>query len=664
MRTEPLSPRNFRTDINGLRAWAVVSVVLFHFGISGFSGGFVGVDIFFVISGFLMTGIIYKGLSQADTNRSKFSILDFYLSRAKRIIPALLVLCSVLLVVGWFFQLSSDYRLLGMHSAMSLAFLSNIKYWKEAGYFDTESHEKWLLHTWSLSVEWQFYLILPLLMLALWKIKTGKTPMTILFIVCSVASLLASIIITKLNPSAAFYLLPTRAWEMLAGGLVFLLSDKINLSAAKAKLVETTGIILLLYSIFAYDGLVPWPSWNALVPVIGSMLVLLAARQESIWTSNYTAQWLGTRSYSIYLWHWPIWVGLGYLQNQHDPKYIVLGLIATLLLGHISYQYIEEPFRKQFGKSSRVRTSIALAVCVATISAIGVTVRLNDGFLGRLSETTTTIEKESLNFNSRRPECLGWGSNTSPSCLYGGDTIKAVVVGDSHSDTVMTAIEDALPSDSYGVRGISYSGCPTIFGVKKVGTEKNCIKFNEWILSEITKTPSSVPVIIVNRLTSNIYGANETPSQNNTPQIYFSTKHKNINDNFLSEVESNIISSICLLAKTRKVYIVRPIPEMGVHVPKTMALSSMNGNKTEVSISLSDYNTRHEFTNQTLDKAAEQCGVVVLDPTPYLCSEGRCHGEVDGIPLYADDNHLSEKGNRLLIPMFEKVLSEEASAQN
>ena len=611
-----------------------------------------------------MTGIIYKGLSQADINRRKFSILDFYLSRAKRIVPALLVLCSVLLAVGWFFQLSADYRLLGMHSAMSLAFLSNIKYWKEAGYFDTESHEKWLLHTWSLSVEWQFYLLLPLLMLGLWKLKSGKTPMTILFVVCSIASLLASIVVTKINPSAAFYLLPTRAWEMLAGGLVFLLSDKISLSVAKAKLVESTGILFLIYSIFAYDGLVPWPSWNALAPVIGSALVLLAARQESIWTGNYTAQWLGTRSYSIYLWHWPIWVALGYMQNEQNPIYIALGLAATLFLGHISYLFIEEPFRKHLGNSSRVKTSTVLIVCVATVSAIGITIRINEGFLGRLSEATTNIEKESLNFNPRRPECLGWGSHTSPSCLYGGDTIKAVVVGDSHSDTVITAVEDALPNDSDGVIGISYSGCPTIFGVKKVGAEKNCIKFNEWVLSEITKLPTSVPVIIVNRLTSNIYGANETPSQKNTPQIYFSTKHKDINDTFLSEVENNVISTTCLLAKTRKVYILRPIPEMGVHVPKTMALSTMNGNESEVSIALSDYNIRHAFTNQTLDKAAQKCGVVILDPAPYLCSNDRCHGEVDGVPLYADDNHLSEKGNRLLIPMFEKVLTEKVSAEN
>ena len=140
----------FRPDINGLRAWAVIAVVLYHFGVPGFQGGFVGVDIFFVISGFLMTGIITKGIV-----KGKFSFLEFYLARAKRIIPALVAVCATLLVLGWTFLPSTDYKTLASHSVYSLLFLSNFEYWLSAGYFDAESHEKWLLHTWSLSVEWQ-----------------------------------------------------------------------------------------------------------------------------------------------------------------------------------------------------------------------------------------------------------------------------------------------------------------------------------------------------------------------------------------------------------------------------------------------------------------------------------------------------------------------------
>ena len=158
MSTSP--PQIFRKDINGLRAWAVMVVVLFHFGVPGFAGGFIGVDIFFVISGFLMTNILIKKL---ENPHQKFSVWDFYLARAKRIVPALLVLCITLLALGWLMLPPQDYRSLGMHTLTSVLFASNIQYWREAGYFDVASHDKWLLHTWSLSVEWQFYVLLPLL---------------------------------------------------------------------------------------------------------------------------------------------------------------------------------------------------------------------------------------------------------------------------------------------------------------------------------------------------------------------------------------------------------------------------------------------------------------------------------------------------------------------
>ena len=159
----PIQPKAFRHDINGLRAWAVVAVVLYHFGVPGFAGGFVGVDVFFVISGFLMTGIIISGLERGD-----FSLWGFYLARARRIIPALLVLCASLLILGWFWLPNADYKMLASHVCTAVAFVSNLKFWREAGYFDAASHEKWLLHTWSLSVEWQFYILLPLGCLLLW----------------------------------------------------------------------------------------------------------------------------------------------------------------------------------------------------------------------------------------------------------------------------------------------------------------------------------------------------------------------------------------------------------------------------------------------------------------------------------------------------------------
>tara|TARA_R110001583_G_scaffold103705_2_gene250998 strand:+ start:387 stop:995 length:609 start_codon:yes stop_codon:yes gene_type:complete len=195
----------FRTDINGLRAWAVVAVVLFHFGVPGFDGGFIGVDVFFVISGFLMTGIIL-GKLLTPNRESSFSLLGFYLARARRIIPALMALCIALLILGWYFLPTYDYRMLATHVITALLFISNIKFWREAGYFDPASHEKLLLHTWSLSVEWQFYLLFPIVLMVLWKLWPNRRFIGVLLLAGFVISLGLSIAITRVNPGAAFYL--------------------------------------------------------------------------------------------------------------------------------------------------------------------------------------------------------------------------------------------------------------------------------------------------------------------------------------------------------------------------------------------------------------------------------------------------------------------------
>ena len=322
---------SFRADINGLRAWAVAAVVFYHFGIPGFSGGFVGVDVFFVISGFLMTGIVVKGLE-----RGNFSLIGFYMARGRRIVPALVVVCAVLLALGWWVLMPPDYKRLGSHAVYSLAFLSNIEFWQEAGYFDVASREKWLLHTWSLSVEWQFYLILPVVLWVVWRLKPGRVVQTLAVGSGLVASLLACVLVTNNQSGTAFYLLPTRAWEMLGGGLVFLLASKPKLSALHRRSLEFIGLMLIVLSVVFFDRDTIWPGGRAMLPVMAAMLVLLANR-HSLWTASKLPQWLGDRSYSLYLWHWPVYVALVYIGFRDNPWAIAGALLLTVLLGHLSY---------------------------------------------------------------------------------------------------------------------------------------------------------------------------------------------------------------------------------------------------------------------------------------------------------------------------------------
>ncbi len=643
----------FRTDINGLRAWAVVAVMLYHFGVPGFAGGFIGVDVFLVISGFLMTGIVVRGLESG-----RFSISAFFMARARRILPALIVLCAVLMALGWWVLLPTDYLELGTDSVFSLAFLSNIRFWLEAGYFDAPSREKWLLHTWSVAVEWQFYLLLPLSLLAVWSWRPGRRPVVVAMLAGLLISLGLCIVLTVVWPAAAFYLLPTRAWEMLAGGLVFLLADRVTLTARQRIALEAGGLALVVGAVAGLDSGSPWPGWRAIVPVAGTVGVLLSGRPRSIWTSHPVAQWLGTRSYSLYLWHWPIVVALTYVQWQTNPAAIAAGLVLTLVLADFSYQLVESPARLRL-RGLRLGSGLAaLLGGVAAVAAPAIGTRLSDGVVGRFSPSIEAVRKESLNKNPRQAECLAQNGVVSPSCMYGGNLLRVIVIGDSHADSIVSSVVSAAPDPQHGVMEWTYAGCPTIEGANRKGhTPFQCAAFLTWTFEQLKRIPPNIPLIIVNRTTAYAVGQNEgarPPAAAIAPLVYFSEPDASA-PGILAEFARRLTDTACQLAKDRPVYLVRPIPEMGIDVPKAMARALAFGHTLDVSLSVAEYHRRHALVWAAQDDAYKRCGVMILDPLPYLCPDGRCHGSGSGRPVYYDDHHLSEYGNRLLVPMFAKV---------
>lgn len=321
---------NFRYDINGLRAIAVLGVLLFHFDNSWLTGGFAGVDVFFVISGYLMTSIIFRGFERND-----FILYRFYLARANRIIPALAVLCSTVLILGWFFLNALDYKPIGAQVASSMTFLSNISYWMDSGYFNESSNENWLLHTWSLSVEWQFYIIYPAVLLMIRRFIPLNSMKWIILAVTFIA-LSFSIYASHRWTQASYFLLPTRAWEMLIGGVVFLFP--LHLKKVQSQVMNILGLFLILLSYVYVNKYEPWPGILALVPVLGTCFVIYANQQSNVILNNKLINKLGRSSYSIYLWHWPVVVLGYYLQIDH---WWVLGIPLSLVLGFFSYHVIE-----------------------------------------------------------------------------------------------------------------------------------------------------------------------------------------------------------------------------------------------------------------------------------------------------------------------------------
>lgn len=355
----------YRHDIAGLRAIAVTAVVLFHFSIPGFSGGFSGVDVFFVISGYLMTSIIFTAIEER-----RFSLIDFYLSRFKRIIPALAVMLLATYVIIWFVYSGDAIELMTVakHLASSLTFISNFIYFSETGYFDQAAHTKWFLHTWSLSIEWQFYILFPLVVLMLKRCcyKKSRQLITALFF----ASFAASVILSSKNDGGAFFLPHTRLWELLAGSLVFLWPIKISRFISRAFLL--IGLVLIAYSVTAFHENLMWPGYHAFIPVLGTMLIIYADIQNFFVLSSRLSQWFGRISYSLYLWHWPIVVGLHYFQLIDEFWAITMGLAASCMLAHLSANLVERKNWLLFGTAKKNLTLYFItSISVALLIFIG-----------------------------------------------------------------------------------------------------------------------------------------------------------------------------------------------------------------------------------------------------------------------------------------------------
>lgn len=651
------SPIHFRADINGLRAWAVVAVVLFHFGVPGFSGGFVGVDVFFVISGFLMTGIIVRELEQPDRS---FSVLAFYLARARRILPALVVLCATLLLLGWRLLPASEYAALGGQVVAALGFFSNLLFWQEAGYFDSASHDKLLLHSWSLSLEWQYYLILPWLLWASWRLLPNRRAQIALLGLGCILSLLLCVLATPIKTSASFYLLPTRVWELLAGGLVYLLPPR-ALSPRWRGFLELAGLGLIIAAVALFSADSPWPGWRAGVPVAGTLLILLAARQHSPWTGNPLAQWLGNCSYSLYLWHWPVVVALVYLERAGQPSAVLAGMALSLVLGWLSFRLVEQPARFTLYRLPLLPAAASLLLVTLLAVLPGLAIQARQGIPGRLPAEVDAVFAEARHTNPRREECLHNEFSQVPECTYGGDQLGVIVIGDSHAGALVRAVERALPTPDLHVLDWSMSNCPTIAGIRAVNQlTYRCGEFVEHKAATRDSALDKAPLLIINRMSYYLYGPNEPDRAREVqmPFLYFTTPYPTRSPEYLQAMRDGFIDTACRFAQQRPVYMLRPTPELMLDVPRTMGRALMRGTSAEVAISREQYQRRNAYAWQTQDLAAERCGVKILDPLPYLCPDNRCRGALDGLPLYSDDDHLNARGGELLVPLFRNLFNQ------
>lgn len=637
----------FRADINGLRALAVLAVLAYHFGIPPFRSGFTGVDVFFVISGYLMTGIILGRLE-----RGTFSVLGFYLDRARRIIPALAVLIAAVLVLGYAILLPADYIRLSKDAASSALFASNLLYWNASGYFDTGVEQKWLLHTWSLSVEWQFYLLYPLLLVA--AVKLAPRPR--LAPILAVAALLSFALMAALSlsrPSSGFFLLPPRAWEMLAGGLVFLAPA---LSGKASRAAQIAGLALILVSAVAFDP-VSWPDGWALAPVLGAALVILAGRSDSRITGNPVMAWVGLNSYSIYLWHWPVAVLLKRSVHVHDPLWIAGGVAVSLVLGHLSWRFVERlaqpATRAPHIHTRRIaldwRTHLAFAVPVVLLAGISGAVWKARGLPQRFSaEVQAAAAEAEPRIVPGAFDCFARGRGLPEPCVLGParTPVRATLLGDSHADSQIEGFLAAIPAGMSGGVGFNaYSACPPVLGARPAYPDgSQCQAFLARYLEPFTR-PHREPLVLV--------GSWVTYVEN--PALLFPGGSATPN---AADFTANLVRSSCRLAAAGPTYMVLPTPQFDFAVAETLQYRLIADPKApDIAIPVAEHLARHRQVIAALRQASAQCGVKLLDPTPYLCPRGQCMGSIRHIATIRDRSHLTNYGASLITPMFAPVFA-------
>jgi len=306
-----------------------------------------------------------------------------------------------------------------------------------------------------------------------------------------------------------------------------------------------------------------------------------------------------------------------------------------------------------------------LGVAMVLVAVPALLVWKQQGVTGRFAPAVELAAAEANNGNPRRDECHPGKGTTSPSCVYGGSQWRVIALGDSHVSALVSGLAQAGGSDA-GVVQWSYSGCTFVPGLKKtqkvldaMGTaDYKCSEFIDWAADKLATVAAKVPVVLINRYAQQAFGMNEDRQDDGVPQAYFSTPYPRATPEFLREFSEHITRSACELARQRTVYLVRPIPEMGFSVPQTLSRRMAFGAMGDLSIPIEEYRQRNAWVWAAQDDAARQCGAKILDPTAVLCDETRCWGSRNVRPLYSDDDHLSEFGNKLLVPMFRQVFED------
>jgi len=590
-----------RRDIDGLRAFAVLPITLFHAGISGLSGGYVGVDIFFVISGFLITSILAR-----DHAAGSFSFVKFYERRIRRIFPALAAMMLFTIIAGYFILLPSEIHDFASSVIGTILFASNIVFYKQSGYFDMDAAYKPLLHTWSLGVEEQFYVGFPILLMLIMRYRPQNS--RLLLGLCSAVSLFLCIYLMPQHPTATFYLIPMRAWELLAGSLVALgLLPKVTSDVA-GNTLAALGMALIIAAIMFFDENTLFPGYAALLPVAGTVLVIAYA--DSTLTGKLLSfgpiAFVGLVSYSLYLWHWPLIVfgrDLGLLDGTIGPALAVIAL--SLAAAYASYRWVETPFRNR-GAIGQLQIYRYAGIAAAALLAVGAGFFYSDGMRSRFSENVLALDDSRSDFSPMRQACHPGAGIADPAhmCVFGGKAADTAMWSDSHG----VELAYALGNNSHPLLSLTYSSCPPALDFN-VASQPDCREHNRRAADYLIRNQAIHTVVMTAHYVANIGSA---------------------------DFQNGFVKSVVALRRAGKnVVIVGPVPAEGMYnVPMQLARHG------PFTMTRQDYETRQKSVIAML-LHLQAMGAQIVWPADQFCDALRCNATLGGKPILFDEDHLS-----------------------
>jgi peptidoglycan/LPS O-acetylase OafA/YrhL len=629
-----------RSDIDGLRALAVVPVVLFHAGVPGNSGGFLGVDVFFVISGFLITSILLR-----EIDEDRFSIVGFYNRRVRRIFPALFAVLLAVCIAALFLLSPAALARFGWSVLGTTFFVSNILFYREAGYFDTSSLEKPLLHTWSLAVEEQFYLVWPLLLWAL--VRFGGRRMLMPMVLLGVAGSFAlAVVASIIEPTAAFFLPVTRAWELGLGAIIAIFPPLVC-----SKRVREIGGIVGLGSVIAAIALFDekTPMFLASGVASAGAAILIAFNRERTWVGRLLSIRLfvaiGLISYSLYLWHWPLFAFAHYYFSGQPPAVVMAMLIvAAVGLSTLSWFAIEQPLRRGKPRPAFIASAIAMAVF-----AIGGLV-LTSGLPKRFPPEVAALERAAA---QPTPFCMG--------CSIGVKGSPGIVLwGDSHAATVSPAIRH-LSSES-GVPAVAFtrSACPPLIGATPTESGK-CEQFQEEAFARIAELADVQLIVLVGRWTMSTETTRFGEEQG---RRYFlrdaQSRGNSVADSrrAFREALPRTVEALRRAHPEATILLIGQSPEPGFDAAQCLIRSAMFDRSSEqCRWAWPGSLTRLRVSDDAIRALAGLDHVDAIYLSEQLCDKGRCPTVHGNLPLYSDVEHLSPGGAVLLLDEPLRALS-------